>query len=259
LLVVLGCLPVLTGCRDGTVRLSFRPAADTRSVYRILVRATTVTDVGDEPPRRTRTETAFVARQRVLGLTPSGATVEVGLREEGGSPQRFVVRLDRAAQLFEVQTNEGLPARALGELGLSEIFPAAAAAPPDKSLAPGERWSIDTSVLMAGPPAARLVGRGRLMSLGRLHGRDVARVRSQYRLPVRRSAEGATGRVSLGGTQATVAEITYAIDDGTVVSAKATTRGSYAITVFPPPGSAGSPVPGTLTVEVTSTTERLGP
>jgi hypothetical protein len=36
------------------------------------------------------------------------------------------MRFDRAAQLTAVESVEGIPAEALGSLGLSEIFPAAA-------------------------------------------------------------------------------------------------------------------------------------
>jgi hypothetical protein len=250
-------VPLLAGCREGTVHLSFRPEPGQRLAYRISVHAITVTTVADEPPRRTTTDTVLVADQRVLELTPSGGRVEVRLQEEGGAAQTFVVRLDRAAAVAEVQSIEGLPARALGDLGLSEIFPAAAAAPPDRPLAPGERWTIDTAVQVAEGPSSRLRGRGRLVSLGRSEGLDVARVESRYRLPVRQAGSATENRLSLDGAQTTATEVKYSIDDGTVMAARARTRGSFEITLFPPPGIAGSPVPGTLVVEVTSTTERL--
>lgn len=248
---------VLASCREGTVRLSFRPAAGERSAYRITVRATTVTTVGDEPPRRRVTDTVFVADQRVLDLTAAGGRVEVRLQEQGGPARTFVVRLDRAGEVAEVQSIEGLPARALGELGLSEIFPPAAAAPPDRPLAPGQRWTIDTAVRLAGPSPSRLRGTGRLVALGRVDGLDVARVESRFRLPVRSSGSPSADGLSLDGSQTTATAVTYSIDDGTVMSARARTRGSFDITLFPPVGTPGSPAPGTLEVDVTSRTERL--
>lgn len=239
------------------MRLSFRPVPGRRYTYRITVNARTVTKVADVPPRRTSTDTVFVADQRVLELTPSGGRVEIRLREQGGATQTFVVRLDRAAAVAGVQSIEGLPVQVLGQLGLSEIFPAAAAAPPDRPLAPGQRWTIDTAVQVAGPTASRLRGTGRLVSLGQIDGLDVARVTSHYRLPVRQPVSPTDNRPSLAGAQTTAAEVTYSIEDGSVMSARARTRGTFDLTLFPPPATAGSPIPGTLAVEVTSTTQRI--
>lgn len=253
----LAVLPLLSGCREGTVRLSYRPEPGRRYTYRITVRATTVTTVADEAPRRTRTDAVFVSTQRVLAVNPSGGRVEVRVQEEGGSAQSFVVSLDRAAQVAEVQSIEGLPAQALGELGLSEIFPAAAAAPPDRPLAPGQRWEIDTAVQLVQAPAARLRGNGRLVALNRVDGIDVARVESSYTLPVRRPAAPTGNGLTLDGSQSTSAEATYSIDDGAVLWARARTTGAFDVTLFPPPGTPGSPVPGTVSVVVSSTTERL--
>ncbi len=250
-------VPLLAGCREGTVRLSFRPPPGQRSSYRITVHATTVTTVADEPARRATTDATFVADQRVLELTRSGGLVEVRLREQGGTAQTFVVRLDRAGEAAAVQSIEGLPSRALGELGLSEIFPAAAAAPPDHPLAPGQRWTIDTLVKLGEPAPSRLRGVGRLAALGQIDGRDVARVESRYHLPVRRTGSATGTPLSLDGGQSTQAEVTYSVDDGTVISSRSRTRGSFRVTLFPPAGAAGSPVPGTLAVDVTSTTQRL--
>ena len=249
---------VLSGCRDDTVRIAFRPSRGDRYAYRIEVRATTATRVGGERPRRSVADTVFEARHAVTDAGPSGTTAEVHLRERGGRALTFSVRLDRAAQLTEVQRIEGLPAEALGDLGLSEIFPAAVTGPPDRPLAPGQRWSIDEPVRVEGARPSRLVGRGRLVELGVIDGRHVATVEQDYRLPVRRrTAEGST-RVHLDGWQATRASGAYAVDDGAVVSAEAFTRGSYRLTVHPPEGSPGQAVTGTLVVEVRSTTRRVG-
>lgn len=248
------------GCRDDTVRLSFRPAAGERATYLIDVRAVAVTRIGGQEPRRTVADTVLRANHRVLGSGPDGSQVEVRLRQEDGEGPAavFVVRFDRAGQPAEVQRIEGLPAGALGDLGLSEIFPAAAAAPPDRPLGPGDRWDIDEPLEHSETGGgARLSGEGRLVALQVADGRRLARVESSYRTPVRRTADETDGRLVLDGSLRTRARVAYDLDDDVVHSVRARTRGRYAVTLLPPAGVAGIPVPGTLEVEVDSTTRRL--
>lgn len=246
-----------TGCRDDTVRLSFQPSPGARSSYRIEVRAVAVTTVGGGEARRTVAEAVLEARHRVLDSGPDGSRVEVRLIQRGGPAATFVVRFDRAAQPTEVQRIEGLPAGALGELGLSEIFPAAAAAPPDRPLGPGDRWDIDEPVSLAGSRPARLSGEGRLVALEAADGRRLARVESAYRTPVHRTADQTDGRLRLEGSLGTRARVAYDLDDEVVQSVRARTRGRYDVTFLPPSGVAGDPVPGTLVVDVDSTTKRV--
>lgn len=248
---------VAGGCRPDAVRVAFRPEPGARYVYRIEVDAVAVTTVGSEPPRRTVADDVFEADHAVLATGRRTSTVQVRLRPPEGRPVTFVVRLDRAAQLTEVQRVEGLPASVLGELGLSEIFPPAAAAPPDRPLSPGQRWRVDVPVQLSSPDRSRLVGEGRLVGLGVVEGRDVATVATAYRLPVRRSTGEGGARLLLDGSMATRARGTYALSDGAVVSTTATTTGRYRLTVYPPEGTAGAPLSGTLDVEVHSKTRRL--
>lgn len=258
MLGVVGLVVPTAACRADTVRLSLQPAPGERSAYRIDVRAVSVTTIGDGAPRRTVADAVLQARHRVLESGPAGSRVEVQLREEGSGSSTFVVRFDRAAQPIEVQRVEGLPAGALGDLGLSEIFPAAAAAPPDRPLSPGDRWAIDEPVRLASPGPGRLVGEGRLVSLAAAGGRRLAQVSSSYRLPVRRTEEETSGRLRMEGALATVARVAYDLDDEVVQSVRARTRGTYRVTLLPPPGVPGAPVPGTLVVEVDSTSRRVG-
>lgn len=257
--VVLAVVALTLGvaCEENTVNLAFQPSPGDRYSYRVEVEAMAEAKVGEQAPRRTRSSNVFEAQHAVLEAAPSGSRVEVRLREQGGVPRTFVVRLDRAAHLAEVQSIEGLPASALGGLGLSEIFPAAAVAPPDRPLSPGSRWSIDEPVRIATPEAARLVGRGRLARLGVAGGREVATVESDYRLPVRRTAQERRNQLALNGSQSTQASTTYDLADGSVVSVDARTRGTYDIMLLPPPETPGTPIPGTLAVEVHSVTRRV--
>lgn len=258
LLVAAALALIGTACREDTVRLSYQPRPGDRYSYRVEVQAEAVTTVGDEAPRRTQNTNVFESEQSVLDAGPSGTRVQVRLRELGGLPRNFVVRLDRAAQLAEVQSIEGLPASALGGLGLSEIFPAAAGAPPDQPLSPGSRWAIDEPVQLASPEQSRLAGEGRLAKLGVVDGREVATVVSTYRLPVQRTAVERRSRLELSGSQDTNASTTYDLKDGSVVSVEARTNGTYGVMLLPPDGTPGTPIPGKLTVEVRSVTRRVG-
>lgn len=244
------------GCRDHSVSLAFRPDPGERSTYRIAVRAHTVATIGDAAPRRRRSETVFVARQRVLRTGQRGSEVEIALREQGGPERRFVIEVDRGGVLSAVQLVEGVPARALGELGLADVFPPAAGAPPPRRLSPGERWSVDQNLRLAGASPARLTGSGRLASLARVDGVDVARVESSLRLAVRRAARRPEGHVVLDGDQHVESTTTYDLEDGAVVATTTRSRGRYRLTVSPPAGVAGSSVPGTLSVDVRSSVRR---
>ena len=251
---------VLPGCAPETVRISYRPVVGHAAVYRTSVRAVTVTSVGDEAPRRRVATSVLTARHRVLESGPDGALVEVQLHQQAAARATFVVRFDRTGLLREVRRTEGIPAEALGDLGVSEILPAAAAAPPRRLLAPGDGWAIGgpVRVVAAGPETARLVGRGRLVALAVAEGRPVARVDSSYRLPVRRTAADTGGRLALEGTLATRARVAYDLDDDEVSTVDARTSGRLTLTLLPPAGVPGVAVPGTLDVEVSSSSRRVG-
>ena len=185
--------------------------------------------------------------------------VEVRLEIGDVGVQTYVVQLDRASQLTEVESVEGIPAAALGELGLTEIFPAAAGAPPARPLHPGDRWEIDDRVLLAGLPApTRLRGRGRLVELGVVDGHDTGTVHSQYELPLAQTTSTSSGQGTLEGTQSSEVVVTYDLRDGAVRHARATTTGTFVLRLSPPPGGAARPIEGTLEVEVHSETRRVG-
>ncbi|HEV7887312.1 MAG TPA: hypothetical protein VGO92_07110, partial [Acidimicrobiales bacterium] len=129
-LLVLAAM-VLGGCKPDGVRLAFRPRPGAVYEYRVEVHAEVTTTIGDTAPRRRVDDNVLHAIHSVLSAGARSSRVRVRLSGESQPTRTFVVQLDRAAQLAEVQTIEGLPASALGTLGLSEIFPAAAGAPPD--------------------------------------------------------------------------------------------------------------------------------
>ena len=138
-----GVAALLTACRPGGVLVTFRPDDGARYSYRIAVTSTSVVEVSGQPPDEETDEVVLRADHHVLSHGPGGTRVQVRLRAPGDdTPRTFVVTLDRSAHLAEVERVENVPAAALGEIGLSEIFPAAAGAPPDRPLRPGERWDV---------------------------------------------------------------------------------------------------------------------
>lgn len=248
-----------TACARETVRISFEPAVGATYGYVVDVESRSATSIQGQEPTETDNSFAIRVEHEVQSSDADGSEVQVTLRTGDSTPAReLLVRLDRGAQLTEVIEVEGLPADVLGELGLSEIFPAAVAAPPDRALEPGATWRIDSPVQMTGSPRERLVGSGRLVELDVRDGRSVAVVRSSYRLPVSRQAEGANSSRDLEGVQVTRSTTTYDLADGSVVESDAVTTGTFTVQLRPPEGADGPSLVGSLEVEVRSHTQRKG-
>ncbi|CAN5217257.1 hypothetical protein BH18ACT4_BH18ACT4_08330 [soil metagenome] len=117
--VVVAALLVVPACRDDTVDLGFRPDAGGTYSYEARVTSDTVTDLSGQLPGTVRDRTVLDVHQRVLDVGDDGVRVEVVLRRAGIGDRVFVMRFDRAAQLTAVESVEGIPAEALGQLGLS--------------------------------------------------------------------------------------------------------------------------------------------
>ncbi|HZN15699.1 MAG TPA: hypothetical protein VFB78_15630 [Acidimicrobiales bacterium] len=260
LAVILGTAALLlAGCRSDTVRISFQPKQGARYEYEVNVRAVTRSTLADAAPRRSPVDDFVVhAIHRVVSVGPDDTELEVRLEIPGIGQRTFTARFDRGAQLSRIQSIEGVPAAALGQLGLSEILPGAAAgAPPQRGLSPGDRWSINLPADLLGGAGSRVRGEGRLVELGVIRGRDVATVESRFSLPVKRTTTAGDATIELDGTQTTTMRTVRTLTDGAVESANAVTEARYKVTLMPPPGSAGAPVTGRLTVEVRSTTRRV--
>jgi len=256
-LFVLGALGcgVLVACRPDSVQVAFRPAVGAHYRYQVDVTKVRTIQLGSDGPQRTVDDARLEADETVLASGPEGIRVRVELRRVGSPSRLFVVLFDRAAQLTAVETIEGLPASVLEPFGLSEIFPAAAGAPPARPLSAGERWTIDDRLDLAGSAPARLQGSGRLVSFGVVGGRKVASIRSSTRLPVSTTSRLQGGQLALVGVERTVSTASRELADGAVEEAASTTGGTYNVTLSP--GGQGTPVSGTLTIEVRSKTKRL--
>lgn len=244
----------LTGCRDNTVQVSFRPAVGAVYRYDVVVRSVSDTQIEGAAPEHKDTKVELTAVHTVLSRGPDGVLVQVAVGEPGVPPAEFLVRFDDAAQVRSVQPTANGNA---GPLGLPEIFPAAAGAPPHRRLAPGARWSIDDRVTLPGDDRpTHLRGRGHLVSLSRQGGRDLARIATDATLRLLTSTVGAEGTLVLDGEQRLSQRASYDLDDGALWKATTTSTGTFAVTVLPPGGTTGGGVPGTSRVRVTSTTRR---
>lgn len=247
----------LSACAPGTVRIAFAPEEGAVYGYVIEVESETTTLIAGQAERRSSNTFTLRARHEVQTTDGEGSEVRVSLRAGGGDPRELLVRLDRAAQLTEVVEVEGLPAEVLGELGLSEIFPAAVGAPPKGGLRPGATWKVDDPVQITGSPRARLTGVGRLEALDVVDGQKVAVVRSSYRLPVSRTSEGANSSQTTEGQQTTRSRTTYDLGDGSVLAAEAESLGRFTLELRPPGSNLGPSLTGWLEVRVRSVTTRV--
>jgi hypothetical protein len=252
------CTLVVAGCDPDTVDVSFRPTTGSTYVYESSISSVVTTQLADEDPDETHDSAVLRTTQHVLGAGEDGVQVQVGLSRPGSAERTFVVRLDRAAQLVSVESVEGIPSEALGELGLSEIFPAAAGAPPSRPLRPGDRWRIDDDVELPGAEATKLHGEGRLIELGVVDGHDLATITSTSSLPLSSTVTANTGTRTLTGTQETEVTSVYDLADGSVREATSVAIGRFTLVIGPPEGQTGKPITGVLVVEVRSKTRRVG-
>lgn len=265
LVIALLAIP-LTACRDDTIRVSFRPAVGAVYRYEVTVASRSEVRIPGERPDVREEEVVLQSEHTVLDAGPDGVRVRVILGNASGSVRTFVVVFDRAAQLESVEADD---AAAVGEtaasgsdpaaFGISEIFPAAAGAPPDRRLAPGERWEVDDLVAVPGAVGeAQLLGEGRLVELGIDDGEKVARLATSTVLRLQVTQQDVGGEtVLLDGEQLTEQRSTHDLVDGAVRSASSTTRGTFALQIEPPFGQLRDAVRGTLEVRVTSKTVRL--
>ena len=257
-MVLLASLGVvgLAGCRPDTVRVAFRPPVGAHFRFQVDVTKTRTIRLGSDAPQRTVDQARLEADETVLASGAGGVRVRVELRRIGSAPRHFVVLFDRAAQLTAVESIEGLPASVLEPFGLSEIFPAAAGAPPARPLAAGEHWTIDDRLRLAGSAPARLRGDGHLVRLGAVGGREFAAITTTTRLPVTTSTDLQGGHLALNGIERTASDATRDLVDGAVEQAASTTTGNYQVELTPPTAQ-GTPVAGTMVIEVRSKTRRV--
>lgn len=256
--VALPALLGLSACEEGTVRLTFRPEVGAVYRYEVEVRTVSEVDLGGAAPERREEDVVLRAVHTVLRSGDEGVQVRVLLQSPGAPEQVFEVVFDRAAQLEAVASIEGVPDERLGMLGISEIFPAAAGAPPDQPLAPGASWEIDDAIELPQTGSdTRLRGSGRLVELDIVGDEAVARLVSAARLPLESVLPTPGGTLRLEGEQVTDYTATHDLDDGAVREATSDTVGDFRLEVEPVGAADAAPVVGSLRVEVSSRTRLM--
>ncbi len=270
-------LVFLSGCDEDTVRLTFRPTVGMTSTYRITVETDTTIQIGNEAPREGHDKVVLVTQHTILGPQPLGpdakakeksdenVRVKVVVKESEKADRTFIVRFDRSGHPVAVESESPTNPDASGttSLGLPEIFPAAMGAPPNRLLRSGDTWDLRRSITLPGSAhPADINIKGRLVELGVVDTKDVARVSSTATLNLQTTRSAANGllpagKVQLDGTQTTYYEATHFLDNGSVRSAASTTIGDYQLLISPPKPVGGNPASGTMKVRIESETERI--
>ena len=119
---------LLAACRPDTVRISFQPAAGAVYRYEVRVRAETRSTLAGAAPRRPPVDDFVMhAEHRVVAVRAAPIPKS---RSSSTSPTWASGRSRRASTAapnsISIQSIEGVPAEALGRVGLSEILPGAA-------------------------------------------------------------------------------------------------------------------------------------
>ncbi len=247
----------LTACKEESVHVGFRPEAGASYRYEIKVQSVTTTVLGSDPPERSVDEVTLQSRDTVLSAGPEEIRIEVQLRRAGSPDRTFRVRFDRGARLAGVDEVDGLPPEVLGSVGFPEFLPAAATAPPDRSLSPGEKWKIDATSSLPGAESARLEGTGRLVKVTTAGGRKVASIKAETSLPLSTTSRVGNSVVTISGTETTESTAARTLTDGAVQEATAVTRGEYTLTLSPQAGAGNASMSGRMSVEIRSQTRRL--
>jgi hypothetical protein len=151
-----------------------------------------------------------------------------------------VAIVDRAGSLEGVELVEGLGAAVLG-VADDAIVPTLPG-PPDRPLAPGDRWSIASG--------AR-TGEGRLQRLGVIDGRDVAVVRTTASEDLARDLHAGASATEVKGRVRSASTVSYDLDSGAIRRSSSWSRGQVRAELQPPEGVDAAPVRATISYEVT--------
>jgi hypothetical protein len=246
-LLVLGALAALAiGCRPSTVSVAFAPSVGDRYAYRYEIEATITRAIEGEDPEVLHVDTELVARQEVRARTGRGTRIRLELTREGGTTRTAVALVDRAGSLAGVELVEGLGADVLG--AADSIVPTHLPGPPDRPLAPGDRWSSDEGDLRS---------EGRLERLGVIDGSDVAVVRTTATEDLARSVQAGSSATEVTGRVRSGATTSYDLADGATRRSRSWSRGKVEAQFAPPRGVVADPVLATIDFDVTVRVTRI--
>ena len=233
-------LPALVGCRPATVSVAFTAEAGARYEYRYEIDATVTRALEGQDAEVVEIDTELSAVQQVQARTATGARIELELARDGGVPRTAVVLVDRAGSLEGVELVDDLDAAVFGVAGDS-IVPTHLDGPPDRPLAPGDRWTVSDG-------ARR--GTGRLDRLGVIDGEEVAVVTTSATEELRRSLTAGDSATRVQGTLRSGSTTSYDLGDGAVRRSRSWSRGELRAELAPPAGVDADPVRATIRYEV---------
>lgn len=229
------------GCRPATVSVAFAPKVGDVYTYRYEIEATvTRTRVG-QPAQVDHVHTVLVARQEVRARRKAGVRLHLVLTRDGGTPRTADVLVDRVGSLEGIQLVEDRDAAALGLTDDGSLGPSQLTEPPDRRLAPGERWTIR---------AGTRHGTGRLDRLGVVDDADVAVVVTRVTDDVDETGRSGTSETHLGGALRSTATTSYDLDGGAVRRSRSHATGQLDARVEPPRGSTAKAVRATIGYDI---------
>lgn len=235
-------------CRPSTVSVSYSPAVGARYAYRYEIEATITRALEGAEPEVVHLDTQLTVRQEVRALTARGARIRLELTREGGAPRTVVAVVDRAGSLEGVELVEGLGAAVLGVADEDDIVPTHLPGPPDRPLAPGDRWSIDEG---------DRTGEGRLTRLGVIDGSEVAVVRTTASEELDGSLQAGASATDVRGRVASGATTSYDLSDGAIRRSSSWSRGEVEARLQPPAGIEAEPARATIGYEVSVRVTRI--
>jgi hypothetical protein len=236
----IAALPLLA-CRPATVSVSYAPEVGDRYGYAYEISATVTRTVEGAKPEVTHVDTELSADQVVQARTERGARIRLRLTREGGAPRTAVAIVDRAGSLEGVELVAGLGDAVLGVADEDAIVPNLPG-PPDRPLAPGDRWSI---------ASGRRTGEGHLERLGVIDGVDVAVVRTTATEDLARDVTAGASATEVRGRVRSGATTSYDLDGGAIRRSRSWSRGEVRAELQPPEGVDARPVVATISYEVT--------
>lgn len=245
----------LAACEEHTVTIRYAPDAGDEYRLRSEVETEVVRTIDGETDVE-RSTSQLNATETVTAVGEDEIAVEVRVERDGSPSRTYEVRFDPTGHLSAIDLVEGVPTEALG-IVLTTDLPADISSPPPGPLEPGQTWTIERTI--TGPDRdepARVLGTGRLDSLGVVDGHEMGVVVVEVSVPLHSVMDTADGRVTVRGTQTVVSRTSYDLDDGTARSDTTDITGDVDVLVEPPSGIDAPPVPGTITYVIETRTRR---
>lgn len=237
------------GCRPSTVSVAYAPEVGDRYAYRYEIETTVTRTLEGTEPEVVHLDTELVARLEVRARTTRGARIRLELTREGGAPRTAVAIVDRAGSLEGVELVEGLGAAVFGVADEDALVPTHLTGPPDRPLAPGDRWSIRDGARRED---------GRLVRLGVIDDSDVAVVQTTATEDLSRSVQAGASATAVRGRVRSGATTSYDLSDGAIRRSRSWSRGKIDAELQPPEGVQAEPVHATIAYEVVVRVTRIG-